>query len=108
MNQVWLQVFMAMICGSIIKMVFYNVFLWVVIDLLVLGVSYILLRRFPYIDIKKSMLFIGGLTAINILVDLNVIDGVLGNIAGLILVGWVVFGGGKGKSKSILRHKWHK
>lgn len=109
MRQVWLQVFTVMICGSIVKFVLPHVFLWVVADLLVLGVCYFLLRRYPDIDLKKSMIFIGGLTLINILVDVNIIDGILGNIISLFIVAWVVFGGGgKRKGKPMLRHKWHK
>ncbi|MDD4601683.1 hypothetical protein SDC9_27469 [bioreactor metagenome] len=111
MRQVWLQIFGVMIGGSIVKFILPNVWLWVFADLLVLGISYILLRRYPFVDMKKSMLFIGGLTLINILIDVQILDGMLGSIASLILVSWVVFGGGgqgKGKGKSTLRHKWNK
>lgn len=109
MRQVWLYVFTVMILGSIVKFIVPNVFLWVLADLVVLGVCYLLLRRYPFIDIKKSMLFIGGLTLINILVDVNVINGLFGNILSLILVAWVIFGGGgKGKGQPVLRHKWNK
>lgn len=106
MRQVWLQVFTLMICGSIIKFALPNMILWVIADLIVFGIAYMILRRYPYVDFKKSMLFIGGLTVINILVDLNIISDMLGNIAGLVVVGWVMFGGGKGRPN--IRHKWHK
>lgn len=109
MRQVWLHVFTVMIFGSIVKFVVPNVLLWVLADLVVFGICYLLLRRYPYIDIKKSMLFIGGLTLINILVDVNILNGLIGNIISLVLVAWVIFGGGsKGKGQSILRHKWNK
>lgn len=108
MRQVWLQVFTVMICGSIVKSVVPNLILWIIADLVVLGVSYFLLRRHPYIDIKKSMMFIGGLTLVNILIDVNIIDALLGNIINIAIVAWVVFGGGKGKGRPTLRHKWHK
>ncbi|NLP40775.1 MAG: hypothetical protein GX348_01000 [Veillonellaceae bacterium] len=109
MRQVWLQVFTVMILGSFVKFIVPDVSLWVLADLVVLGICYLLLRRYPSIDIKKSMLFVGALTLINILVDVNILNGLLGNIIGLVIVGWVIFGGGgKGKGQTILRHKWNK
>lgn len=108
MNQVWLQIFTAMICGAIVKYFIANTWVWVAVDLIVLGISYILLRRYPFINLKKSMLFLGGLTFINILVDINILDGLLGNLAALALVAWVMFGGRNNKARSALRHKWHK
>lgn len=107
MRQVWLQVFTTMICGSIVKFALPNMYLWVIVDLIVFGIAYMILRRYPYIDFKKSMLFIGGLTVINLLVDIRIINDMVGNIASLVIVGWVMFGG-LGKGLPSIRHKWHK
>jgi hypothetical protein len=41
------------------------------------------------------MIFLGGLTAINVLVDLGIMGGMMGNIALLALLGWMLFGGGR-------------
>lgn len=93
MNQIWLQIFAVMIGGSLLKYVFVNQFIWVIIDLAVLVGAYIILKRHPYIDLKKSMSFLGALTAISVLVDLGVVGGEIGNIAVLGLLAWMIFGG---------------
>lgn len=94
MNQMWFQVLAVMIAGSIIKYLFVSPFAWVVIDLVVLGVAYLMLRRDPFIDMKRSMIFLGGLTAVNVLVDLGIMDGVIANLALLALLGYMMFGRG--------------
>ncbi len=94
MNQMWFQVLAVMIVGSMIKYLIFNTLAWVVIDLAVLGVAYLLLRRDPFIDMKRSMIFLGGLTAVNVLVDLGVMSGILGNLALLGLLGYMMFGRG--------------
>lgn len=112
MNQIWLKVFTVMICGSVVKYIVPYQLFWVVIDLIVLAVAFLILRRYTFIDLNKSMIFLGTLTGVSILVDLNIIDGIVGTIASLILVAWAMFGGGSGKkgrpSSRQLRHKWHK
>ena len=84
-----------MIGGSIVKYVFPYTLAWVVIDLAVLGIAYLILRQNRFIDMRHSMIFLGSLTAINILVDLGIMSGMMGNIALLALLGWMVFGGGR-------------
>ncbi|MEG6584614.1 hypothetical protein [Dendrosporobacter sp. 1207_IL3150] len=96
MNQIWLQVFAVMIGGSALKYVFSNQLMWVGIDLAVLGICYALLKRHPYIDLKKSMSYLGALTTISVLVDLGVVGGEVGNIAVLALLAYMIFGGGLG------------
>ncbi|QDR81006.1 hypothetical protein [Sporomusa termitida] len=92
MNQMWFQVLAIMIVGSIIKYMFHNSLAWVVIDLAVLGIAYLLLRRDPFIDMRRSMIFLGGLTVVNVLVDLGIMSGMLGNLALLALLGYMMFG----------------
>ncbi|WP_425057692.1 hypothetical protein SCACP_22270 [Sporomusa carbonis] len=94
MNQIWFQVLAAMIVGSMIKYFIFNALAWVAIDLAVLGVAYLILRRSPFIDMKRTMIFLGGLTAVNMLVDLGVINGMIGNLALLGLLGYMMFGRG--------------
>jgi hypothetical protein len=81
-----------MILGSVFKYAFNNAYIWVVIDLLVLLVCYLMLKRQPFIDLKHSMVFLGGLTVVSILVDLNIISGLISNLALLALVLWLFFG----------------
>ena len=94
MNQMWFQVLAVMIVGSMLKYFVLNTLAWVVIDLAVLGVAYLLLRRDPFIDMRRSMIFLGGLTAVNVLVDLGIISGVIGNLALLGLLAYMMFGRG--------------
>jgi uncharacterized membrane protein YfcA len=110
MNQIWLQILAVMIGSSVVKYIFSSMLAWVIIDLLVLGIAYIILRRHPYIDIRKSMIFLSGLTAISVLVDLGILDGVIGQIIILIFLVWTIFGGGSGNNRKwpSMRHKWHK
>jgi hypothetical protein len=110
MSQIWLEIFAAMIAGSAIKYMFYNMFVWVVIDLAVLGGCYFILRRWRYyVDMKKSMIFLSGITIANVLTDIGVISVLISNLILLGLLAWMVFGGRGGRPRRLnLRHKWHK
>lgn len=114
MNPVWLQLFAVMIGGSIFKYMFFYPLAAVTIDIAVLAICYFILRRHPYVDIKQSMIFLGLLTAVSILTDFGVISAMLGNIAVLALLVWILFrqgGGGSGggrRRQQPIRHKWHK
>lgn len=111
MSQVWVTVFGIMVVSSILKNVFYNMFILVAIDVIVLGVCYLVLRRYPYIDLAKSMIFLVGLTAINILTDVNLISNLFASILLLALLVWIMFGDRlrpSSRRPSRLRHKWHK
>lgn len=114
MNKVWLQIFVTMIGGSILKSLIPNSLVWVVIDLGILGISYLILRRHYQVDLKSSMLFLSGLTVISILTDLSLMSEMVSNFFVLALVAWMMFkrsGYGKGNSTPkgpTIRHKWHK
>ena len=110
MNQIWLQIFVAMIGGSIVKGIISNSWVWVFVDIAVLIICYLILRRHSNVDIKNSMFFLSGLTLVSILMDLGIIGGLIGNILILAMLGWMVFGrGGNNNSKRPpIRHKWHK
>jgi hypothetical protein len=108
-SQIWLQIFAVMIGGNILKMFFHDAIMMVIIEIAVFAVIYLLIRRYPYIDIKRSMFYLGILTVISILVDISLISDMLGNIIILSLLFWMLFGGGTGGGKRpALRHKWHK
>lgn len=110
MSQVWLKIFAVMIGGNILKMFLQNVYMWVIIEILIFAVIYLLIRRYPYIDIKRSMFYLGILTVISILVDVRLLSDMLGNVIILGLLFWMLFGGGgaAGGRRPKLRHKWHK
>lgn len=66
----------------------------IVVNLLILLISYILLRRDKYSDVRANILFILGLTVINILVDLDIMSKSLSWIAFGALLMWSILGGG--------------
>jgi len=112
-NQVWLQIFTLMIVGNIVKMIISYPVVGVVVDVLVLAISYLILRRYPMIDLRNSMLFLGGLTVVSILSSLGLIGEVVSNVLVVALLGWMMFGGGRNGNGGVrksptIRHKWHK
>lgn len=110
MNKIWLQIFVVMIGGGLVKSYMPDSLAWVCIDLAVLGISYLILRRHSTVNLKNSMIFLGGLTAVSILTDLRLVSDVIGSVLTLALLGWMMFGrGGNNNSKPPdLRHKWNK
>ncbi len=112
MNQIWLQIFVAMIGGSIVKGIISNSWVWVFVDIAVLVICYLILRRHSGVDLKSSMLFLSGLTIISILMDIGIIGGLIGNVLILVMLGWMVFGrggnNGNNTKRPSVRHKWHK
>jgi hypothetical protein len=110
MNQIWLQIFIVMIGSSVVKYLFANSLVWVCIDLAVLAICYMILRRYPYVDLRASMLFLSGLTIVSVLTDLDIINALVGNIAILAILVWMMFGrsGNDVPRRPKVRHKWHK
>lgn len=110
MNTIWWYVLAAIIVGSILKYLVLNPWAWVAVDIAVFVAVYLILRRYPWINLKRSLTFFGGLTVVNILVDLGIVNGLIGNVALLLLLGWLMFGqdGGGGRPPRRLRHPWHK
>ncbi|MDU2066005.1 MAG: hypothetical protein E6713_14360 [Sporomusaceae bacterium] len=111
MNQAWLLIFAIMIGSSLLKNVFVHMFAWVLIDVGVLAVCYLVLKRHPYIDMGKSLTFLVGLTIVNVLSDLDIIGSVVASLLLLALLVWIFLGGNLRPPRSTvrrLRHKWHK
>ncbi|WP_040683083.1 hypothetical protein [Thermosinus carboxydivorans] len=107
MSQIWLYLLVIMVGGSVAKYLFASWVAWVIIDLVVFGLCYLVLKRYPYINMKKSLLFLGGLTLINILVDVGLLGGMAANLVLLLIIGWLLFGNSSNRPPNI-RHKWHK
>lgn len=111
MNRAWLIILAVMAGGAVIKGFVMNMFLWVALDLIVGGVCYLVLKRYPYVDMSRSIQFLLGITAINILADLQIIGDVIANILLLALLVWVLFGNNlwpRRQTPKPMRHKWHK
>ena len=101
---------MAMVGGSIVKSLFPNPFAWVGIDIAVFGISYLILRRHSNVNLKSSMVFLGGLTVISILTDVGIMSDMISSLFILALLGWMMYErrrNGNPKPPEI-RHKWHK
>ncbi|CUH96915.1 putative membrane protein [Propionispora sp. 2/2-37] len=109
-QQIWLYLFAVIIGGAIIKELFISPVILVLIDLIILFALYMLIRRYSFIDVKRSMYFFSLLTFITILVDVNLMPSIIGNIIILSILLWMIFSSGRGggPNRPPLRHKWHK
>lgn len=115
-SQLWLKILLVIVSGTIIKEIVPAVsWLLVLVDLAVFAVIYLMIRSYPYVDVKRSMYFFGLLTGISVLVDLGIIPDIVGNVIVLSILLWMVFGGrnssgghSSSHSRPQLRHKWHK
>lgn len=110
MNKVWMQIFVAMIGGSIVKTLFPNSLVWVGIDIAVFGISYLILRRHSNVNLKSSMIFLGGLTLTSILTDLGMMSDMVSSLFVLALLGWMMYERRRNANPKPpeIRHKWHK
>ncbi|MBP2642815.1 MAG: hypothetical protein H6Q67_702 [Firmicutes bacterium] len=118
MNKVWLIIIGVLFGGSIVK---YELLIHVgfvpvvvaivavIIDLLLLGACYLILRRYPFIDVKQSMLFLGAFIALEILYDIGIINEIIRQMAFFALIAWAIFRqNGSAPRPPRQRHKWHK
>lgn len=109
MNNVWWMILAIMVSGSILKYFFVSPFVALFINIAVLIAAYMVLRRYPYIDVKRSMTFLVGLTVIVILTEFGIVNGLIANIGMLALLAWMFFVPGRGNRKPTRpRHPWHK
>jgi hypothetical protein len=108
-NNVWWMILGIMVGGSILKYFFVSPFIALIINIAVLVAAYLVLRRYPYVDLKRSMTFLVALMVIVSLVEFGIINGLVANIGMLGLLAWMFFGPGRGPGKpSRPRHQWHK
>jgi len=109
-NKVWLQIFAAMVGGSVVKSFFPNSLVWVGIDIAVFGIAYLILRRHANVDLKSSMEFLGGLTVVSIFTDLGMMSEVMSSILVLGLLVWMMYKRRRqvNPKSDDMRHKWHK
>lgn len=108
MERVWLKLIGVMIGASIVKYAVMSPLFWVAVDLAALAICYLMLRSVPYINIKTTMWYLSGFTLISVLVDLGVINALLGNVLSLVVIVWLLWRNYSGPRRPPLRHKWHK
>ncbi len=98
MTNTWIWILVLMFVGNFILQMtplmyyFYAIF---AVHLGILGISYLLFRKDPLIDVRSNMLFMLGLTVINILTDLGIMSYQMSWVAFGALFVWSMFGGGK-------------
>ncbi|MBP2631272.1 MAG: hypothetical protein H6Q70_1900 [Firmicutes bacterium] len=64
----------------------------ILIDIAVLGIIYVLMQNYRFLNIRKMMMLISGITFVSILVDLGILRGDIGNLLVLAVLGWMMFG----------------
>lgn len=98
-SMTWIYIMLLMLAGSfILQMVplliyFPAVF---IVNILIFIIAFILIRRDPYVEKRSNILFMAGLTVINILTDLGILSYLMSWAAFAALVVWSMFGGGRG------------
>ena len=92
MSKSWLYIMLLMIGTSIFSAWSGSILISVLLDLLVLGVGYYILRRDPWVNLRLSMIFLTILMGINILDTLQLISHAVNTQALIALVVWSWFG----------------
>lgn len=90
MTNSWLYIMLLMFGTSIIGAWTGSIYIEIFLDLAVLGAAHFLLRKDPMVDYRTGMIFMIGLTIINILVELNLISRTVKweGLIGLIVWSW--------------------
>lgn len=63
------------------------------IDIAVVGIIYLLLRQHYYLNLRKIMAVIIGITFLSILMDIGFLPSGIGNLLVLAILGWMLFNG---------------
>ena len=98
MTNGWMWIIGIMLIGGfILQMTPLMFYLYVVfgVHLSILLISYLILRRERGIDLRANMLFMLGLTVINIMTDLGIMNYHMSLAAVAALFVWSLFGGGR-------------
>lgn len=99
MASTWIYVMCIMLFGSYILQLVPPMFYLSVVLIVncgVLAASYFLFRRDPLLNMRENMLFMLGLTVINILTDLGIMSYFMSWVAFGALLLWSLLGGGRG------------
>ena len=106
MASTWIYVMCIMLFGSyilqLVPLMFY-LSVVLIVNCGVLAASYFLFRRDPLLNMRENMLFMLGLTVINILTDLGIMSYFMSWVAFGALLLWSLLGGGRGLRGKALR-----
>lgn len=102
MPNITMKLLAVFIIGAILKLLAHMVFgggflgtgVGILVDVAMLGYVYLILREYRYLNTKKIMGFLGGITAISILTDVGIIRGDFGSLLILGIIAWMLFGPG--------------
>ena len=100
MPSTWLLIFLALMSANIIiGYLPYSVIIpgIILVNLAVLAVSYFIFCRDPFVDLRANMLFMLGLTVINIMTDLGMMSYTMSWLAFGALLVWSWSGGGRSR-----------
>ncbi|HAT56998.1 MAG TPA: hypothetical protein DCS74_05430 [Veillonellaceae bacterium] len=100
MMSTWIYILLLMMAANgILQAVSLSVYFpaVLIVNLAVLAASYFILKRDPLIDLRANMLFMLGLTAINILTDLGIMSYAMSWLAFGALFIWSMAGGGRNR-----------
>ena len=98
-SMTWIYIMLLMLAGSfILQMVPLLIYFpaVLIVNILIFIIAFILIRRDPYVEKRGNILFMAGLTVINILTDLGILFYLMSWAAFAALVVWSMFGGGRG------------
>jgi len=100
MSSTWIIILIGMIGGNFllnVAPVGFYVEAVVIINLLILALAFFAFRRDPFIDMWANMLFMIGLTVINIMTELGMMSTTLSWVAFGALFIWSMMGGGRSR-----------
>nr|WP_308611793.1 hypothetical protein [uncultured Dialister sp.] len=98
-SMTWIYIMLLMLAGSfILQMVPLLIYFpaVLIVNILIFIIAFILIRRDLYVEKRGNILFMAGLTVINILTDLGILSYMMSWAAFAALVVWSMFGGGRG------------
>ncbi len=95
MTYSWIILLVLMVASNFVIGFFGSYLAVFVVNGAILAAGYYLFRRDPMIDLRSSMLFLAGLTVINVLSDLNIMSSSMANLACIVLLIWSMAGGGR-------------
>ena len=100
MSMTWVYITLLLLLGGFVLqmmplLIYFPAVL--IVNLLIFGIGTYLIRRDGRVENKQNILFLAGLTVINILTALDILSYYMSWAAFLALLVWSFFGGGRGK-----------
>ncbi|WP_296096002.1 hypothetical protein [Dialister sp.] len=100
MSMTWVYITLLLLLGGFVLqmmplLIYFPAVL--IVNLLIFGIGTYLIRRDGRVENRQNILFLAGLTVINILTALDILSYYMSWAAFLALLVWSFFGGGRGK-----------